>query len=65
MGFRFRNEVEEGPGGKRMRLLDPDGNPVHLVERRRVYGESERAQVPVGYGGEDGSASVVASQARF
>ena len=45
IGFRFRNEIEEGPGGKRMRLLDPDGNPVHLVERRRAYGEPEPAQV--------------------
>lgn len=27
---RFRNEVEEGPGGKQILLDDPDGNPIEL-----------------------------------
>ena len=27
-GVRFRNEVEAGPGGKQIQLLDPDGNPL-------------------------------------
>jgi glyoxylase I family protein len=29
-GIRFRNEVEEGPGGKQIQIEDPDGNPVEL-----------------------------------
>jgi glyoxylase I family protein len=29
-GVRFRNEVEEGPGGKQIQIEDPDGNPVEL-----------------------------------
>jgi catechol 2,3-dioxygenase-like lactoylglutathione lyase family enzyme len=41
IGFRFRHEIEEGPAGKRMRLEDPDGNPVELVERIRVRGEAQ------------------------
>jgi catechol 2,3-dioxygenase-like lactoylglutathione lyase family enzyme len=29
-GTRFRNAVEEGPGGRQIQLEDPDGNPVEL-----------------------------------
>ena len=35
MGFRFRNEIEEGPAGRWIRLEDPDGNPVDLFETAR------------------------------
>lgn len=31
-GVRFRNELESGPGGRQIQLLDPDGNPVELFE---------------------------------
>jgi len=31
-GARFRNEMEAGPGGKQIQLLDPDGNPRELFE---------------------------------
>jgi hypothetical protein len=31
-GVRFRNEVEAGPGGKQIQLLDPDGNPLEFFE---------------------------------
>jgi glyoxylase I family protein len=31
-GVRFRNEVEAGPGGKQIQVLDPDGNPLELFE---------------------------------
>jgi glyoxylase I family protein len=31
-GFHFRNEMEEGPGGKQIQLEDPDGNPIELFE---------------------------------
>jgi glyoxylase I family protein len=31
-GLRFRNEMESGPGGKQIQLLDPDGNPIELFE---------------------------------
>ncbi len=31
-GLQFRNEMEAGPGGKQILLLDPDGNPVELFE---------------------------------
>jgi glyoxylase I family protein len=31
-GLRFRNEMEAGPGGRQVQLLDPDGNPVELFE---------------------------------
>lgn len=34
-GFRFRNEIETGPGGKQIQLEDPDGNPVELFEPAR------------------------------
>jgi glyoxylase I family protein len=29
---RFRNTVEEGPGGKQVQIEDPDGNPIELHE---------------------------------
>jgi glyoxylase I family protein len=31
-GVRFRNTVEEGPGGKQIQVEDPDGNPIELHE---------------------------------
>jgi glyoxylase I family protein len=31
-GFRFRNEIETGPGGQQIQWEDPDGNPVELLE---------------------------------
>ena len=31
-GVRFRNELESGPGGKQIQVLDPDGNPLELFE---------------------------------
>ena len=31
-GLRFRNEMEVGPGGKQIQLLDPDGNLIELFE---------------------------------
>jgi glyoxylase I family protein len=31
-GLNFRNDVEEGPGGKQIQLEDPDGNPIELLE---------------------------------
>jgi glyoxylase I family protein len=31
-GLHFRNEMEEGPGGKQIQLEDPDGNPIELFE---------------------------------
>ena len=31
-GFRFRNTMETGPGGKQILLEDPDGNPIELFE---------------------------------
>jgi glyoxylase I family protein len=34
-GVRFRNELEAGPGGKQIQLLDPDGNPLELFEPAR------------------------------
>ena len=46
IGFRFRHEIEQGSsGGKRMRLEDPDGNPVDLVERTRARTHAERVEV--------------------
>jgi glyoxylase I family protein len=32
LGLRFRNEMEEGPGGKQVQIEDPDGNPIELFE---------------------------------
>src|SRR5262245_34451972 len=34
-GLRFRNEMEVGPGGKQIQLLDPDGNPIELFQPAR------------------------------
>jgi glyoxylase I family protein len=34
-GLRFRNEMEVGPAGKQIQLLDPDGNPIELFEPAR------------------------------
>ncbi len=34
-GFRLRNTMEVGPGGKQVQLEDPDGNPVELFEPAR------------------------------
>lgn len=34
-GLQFRNEMETGPGGKQIQLLDPDGNPIELFEPGR------------------------------
>jgi glyoxylase I family protein len=31
-GLQFRNEMEVGPGGKQIQLIDPDGNPIELFE---------------------------------
>ncbi len=34
-GVRFLNEVEAGPGGKQILVVDPDGNPIELHEPPR------------------------------
>ena len=34
-GLRFRNQMEEGPGGKQIQIEDPDGNPIELFEPAR------------------------------
>jgi glyoxylase I family protein len=34
-GLSFRNEMEVGPGGRQILLLDPDGNPIELFEPAR------------------------------
>jgi glyoxylase I family protein len=34
-GLHFRNQMEEGPGGKQIQLEDPDGNPIELFEPPR------------------------------
>jgi len=31
-GVQFRNDLEVGPGGKQIQVLDPDGNPIELFE---------------------------------
>jgi predicted enzyme related to lactoylglutathione lyase len=31
-GVRFRNHVEQGPGGRQILIEDPDGNPIELHE---------------------------------
>jgi glyoxylase I family protein len=31
-GLHFRNDVETGPGGRRIQIEDPDGNPIELFE---------------------------------
>ena len=30
--LRFRNEMETGPGGKQIQIMDPDENPIELFE---------------------------------
>ncbi len=30
--LRFRNDMEVGPGGRQIQVLDPDGNPIELFE---------------------------------
>jgi glyoxylase I family protein len=35
-GLHFRNEMEVGPGGRQIQLLDPDGNPIELFESGRA-----------------------------
>ncbi|MDT5285559.1 MAG: hypothetical protein QOF88_448 [Mycobacterium sp.] len=32
IGTTFRNDVEVGPGGKQIQILDPDGNPIEIHE---------------------------------
>ena len=34
-GLHFRNQMESGPGGKQIKLEDPDGNPIELFEPAR------------------------------
>jgi len=34
-GVSFRNEMETGPGGRQIQILDPDGNPIELFEPAR------------------------------
>lgn len=34
-GVHFRNQMEVGPGGKQIQLVDPDGNPIELFEPAR------------------------------
>ena len=34
-GVQFRNELEVGPGGKQIQVLDPDGNAIELFEPAR------------------------------
>jgi glyoxylase I family protein len=34
-GLQFRNEMEAGPGGRQIQILDPDGNPIELFEPAR------------------------------
>ncbi len=31
-GVHFRNEMETGPGGRQIQIVDPDGNPIELFE---------------------------------
>jgi glyoxylase I family protein len=31
-GIQFRNEMQEGPGGKQIQIEDPDGNPIELFQ---------------------------------
>ena len=34
-GLRFRNAMESGPGGRKVQIEDPDGNPIELFEPAR------------------------------
>ena len=51
IGFRFRNEMKEGPGGRQIRLEDPDGNPVDLCETARRGRAREKGGYAWGLGG--------------
>ena len=31
-GLKFRNDLEVGPGGRQIQVLDPDDNPIELFE---------------------------------
>jgi glyoxylase I family protein len=31
-GLQFRNDLEQGPGGRQIQIEDPDGNPIELFE---------------------------------
>jgi glyoxylase I family protein len=31
-GLHFRSDIVVGPGGQQIQLLDPDGNPIELLE---------------------------------
>jgi len=31
-GAKFRNDMESGPAGRQIQVLDPDGNPIELFE---------------------------------
>ena len=31
-GVHLRNEMETGPGGRQVQIVDPDGNPIELFE---------------------------------
>ena len=50
-GVRFRNSIEEGPGGRQIQLEDPDGNPVELFQPA----EGTAPSVGTGIGGRTGS----------
>jgi glyoxylase I family protein len=34
-GVAFRNDMQEGPGGRQVQIFDPDGNPIELFEPAR------------------------------
>jgi glyoxylase I family protein len=34
-GLHFRNDIEEGPGGRQVQIEDPDGNAIELFEPAR------------------------------
>jgi glyoxylase I family protein len=34
-GLKFRNEMESGPAGRQIQVLDPDGNAIELFEPAR------------------------------
>jgi len=34
-GVTLRNEMEAGPGGRQIQIVDPDGNPIELFEPAR------------------------------
>jgi catechol 2,3-dioxygenase-like lactoylglutathione lyase family enzyme len=36
-GVHFRNQVEQGPGGKQVLIEDPDGNPIELHEAPSLH----------------------------